>query len=140
MAVATKIVVCPAGENKNFANDFIKVAIVSPIDFILGEQWFFISEEITGFSLIYLYMVTNLSVADVDFEIFRSADFDGADTDRAVPIPGATATQAAGPAGIASTDFSISEFGGDRIWIRVDAKAGLLAGEGFRELVLMIKR
>ncbi len=140
MAVAKKISICEAGENAFFAKSFIKVAIVDPIPLILGSNnWFFIDQNVAGFSLAYLYMVTNMSVASIDFTILRSAGFEGNDTDRAVPIPGAAATQIAGPAGFATTDFSISEFGGDRIWIHADVGAGIIAGEGFTALELMLK-
>ena len=136
MATAIKIGLKTSGANKNTARNFLKFEANNPVNLIDGINWFQLDADIAGFTLAYLYLVTNAGV-DLDFEIYRSPDIDSLDTKYAVPIPGGSSTL---PAVDTTADFSISLFGGETLWLKVDATGITAPNNMIEELYLMIKR
>ena len=138
MAIAKNILLKQAGNNANFANNYKKLSTTKAVSLIDGTNWFALDLDIQGFTLGYIYFVTKASV-DLKFEIYRSVGYQGFDTNYAVPIPGAKSTLPSNLPSVACADFNISLYGGDRIWVKVDAVGIAPADIGLEEIWFMAK-
>ncbi len=140
MALARKIILCDAGPNADFPNNFKKLEIQDPISLINGSNFFVFDVDISGFELAYLYM-NSFSNVDLDMTIYRSACYEGFDTEFAVPIPGGILKMVTALPLITSADFNISVYGADKLWLEI-VPAGALAAPTnvIKDLCIMIKR
>jgi len=145
MPTAKKIILKDEGNTGQFANNFKKLVNGDPIYLVNGDNWFWLDADYAGFELGYLYLAHKMDV-NLNLEIFRSACYSGDDTAYAVGIPGGSQTMTKQFPEVTSTDFNISVYGGDRIWLKVIAAGLPKPGEGGEPLAkldtlcLMIKR
>lgn len=124
MATAEKITLVKT--DAVFINDAAQYAISAPIQLVQNVNWFYLSTNVAKYKSAYLYFNTTADT-NIAISFYRSAGYDGEDSDNAVLIP-STAVNIVAASPFVVSDYFLDKYGADRIWIRMDCGA-LTSGE-----------